>query len=72
MFNSTEIKIISLLRGLLSNKAAISLHHSSSAELLESLLLLKQKGIISIGKSLDKNDALKYVSLTDYGYNYPM
>jgi len=72
MFNSTEIKIISLLRGVLSTNARDSLSLGSSTELLESLDLLKQKGIIKIAKSIDKNNVLKHVILTDYGYNYPM
>lgn len=73
MFNSTEITIIHLLRDIRNQKkGSTNGILESCVDVMENLTLLQQKGIINIPKRIEQNDVLKFVSLTDLGFNYPM
>lgn len=72
MFNATEITIIHLLRDIRNQQGITNSILEHCADVIKNLTLLQQKGIICMPKSIEKDDMLKDVSLTEFGFNYPM
>ncbi len=72
MFSKTEIKIINFLRKTDSGMPFSSALLRNCQDFQACLCLLEEKGIITIDSPIDKNEILGHVTLTDFGYTYPM